>query len=344
VIEIRAGSETIPPGGTVQIKFGLTNPAPIMGGGGNFADSLMISDFFGISVFSPAGDAYGVAGQARGSLNISVFSPLASLGTSDYPFLTIAGQVAATAIPGTSMPLVMSGSFFDPTGAPIAYSVKPGTLTVGGSLSVNNIVPGGGTWPAGTVIRILGTGFSRSTALNRATFRVSSWQAISPTEIDLILAEQASLDHQFVILSNPDKSTVTYYMYIRGVESVKSSFPVVASGTPLFPGQSNLRVQTQQNSSGINGTVLTALAIQNSNTTPVIVKLEASTPATGRIAETTVTLEFGEKITRELGEFFGLKLAPGTTVQATSTSPVQFVGFTADTSTGALAPFALSAF
>src|ERR1700730_10598201 len=61
VAEVRIFNETIPAGGTVQVQAGLTNPRPIMGGAGDFLMSGMMDDVFGISLFSPAGDAYGVA-------------------------------------------------------------------------------------------------------------------------------------------------------------------------------------------------------------------------------------------------------------------------------------------
>jgi hypothetical protein len=341
--ELRFGNEMIPAGGTVQAKLALTNPRPIMGGGGSFNRSLgLMDEVFGISIFSPAGDAYGVAQLVNGSVAITVASPLASLGTNlDYPFLTIAGHVNDTAALGATMPLDLSNvTLVDPTGASISSSAKPGLLTVGGSISVNNIVPGGGAWPAGTIVRVLGTGFSRSTSLNRTSFKISSWNVVSDSEIALVLGSQVKMDNQFVILSNPDKSTVTYFSYIRGVESAKSSVPVVASLMPMFPSLVYSQVQLQQNSRGINNNLSTALSIQNPNPAAVTVRLEAETPAMGKIAETTMTLNFGEKITRDLGEFFGLQLDPGTTVKASSSLPVQFLGFVADPATGATTPFA----
>jgi hypothetical protein len=112
----------------------------------------------------------------------------------------------------------------------------------------------------------------------------------------------------------------------------------------MFPALVYLRVQTQQNSRGINNNLVTALSIQNPNPAPVTIKLEAETPATGKIAETTITLNFGEKITRDLSEFFSLQLNPGTSVKATSTLPVQFLGFVADPVSGAATPFAPATF
>jgi hypothetical protein len=344
VAEVRVFNETIPAGGTVQIKLGLTNPRPIMGGSGDFYSSDLMDAFFGIAVFSPAGDAFGVAGVSNGKVSIHVVSPLASMGTSDYPFVTIAGHVRGDAAAGSTMPLSVTGSFLDPAGTTVALAPKPGVLTVGGSLAVHNIVPGGGVWPAGTVVRVLGAGFGKGTALNRASFKVSGWRIVSPSEIDLTLGEQVEMEHQFVMLSNPDKSTITYYAYLRGVETVASSVPIVASSMPMFPGLTYSQMQIQQNSRGMNNNLVTALSLQNPNPTAAIVSLEAETPATGKIAETTITLAFGEKITRELGEFFGLQLNPGTTVKVRSSLPVQSVGFVADPGTGAVAPFVPSPF
>src|SRR3954454_5336236 len=66
--EIRIESEQIPAGGTVQLKFGLTEPKPILTGTKAFGmGSLRV---LGISVSSTAGDAFGVGQISNGQLRL----------------------------------------------------------------------------------------------------------------------------------------------------------------------------------------------------------------------------------------------------------------------------------
>ena len=338
VSELRVNSETIPPGGTAQIQFALTEPKPIMTGTGRFGLSSFSDFLFGASVNSPAGDAYGIASYYGGSVNISFVSPQLSLGSIvDYPIVTLTTHVRADALVGSTSVLPANMSLIN-TITPITVAPVDGKLTVGGALFIHNVIPGGGTWPAGTLIRVLGGGFGKGTFISRATFRIGAWAVVSPTEIVLRLGQATTMDSQRIDITNSDKSSITYYSYLRGVEAVKSSEPLVVNSDPMYQQLTYLRVATQQYSTGINGTIFTALSVQNSNPSPVIVKIEAETPL-GKIAQTEVTLAFGERITRELGEFFGQTLPIGATVKMTATLPVQVLGFTADRATGAVTPF-----
>jgi len=346
VSEIRANSPVVPAGGTAQIQFSLTEPKPIMTGTGRF--SLDYSDaLFGASVYSTGGDAYGLAAYRNGGVNLTFVSPLITIGTQvDYPIVTLTGHVRADALPGSTYTVPANINLVDPTGAPVQLLAKDGTLTVGGSLYVHNVVPGGGTWPAGTVVRVLGGGFVKGTTVPKTTFRIRSATIVSDSEIDLVLDKATTMDSQRIDVALPDKNktTVTYYSYLRGVEAVKSGEPLVATTDAIYQRLTYLRVAATQQSAGINQSILTALSIQNPNASAATVKLEAYSPISGTFAETTVTLAFGEKISRELGEFFGQALPVGTTVRATSTLPVQFLGFTADRSTGEAVPFVPASF
>ncbi len=345
VSEIRTNSQTIPPGGTAQVQFSLTEPKPIMTGTGRFGFSFA-DTLFGASVNSPGGDAFGVAAYSNGTVNVNIISPQFSLGTiTDYPIVTLTSHVSADALPGSTYPLSANLSLVAPTGTSVIMAPVNGTLTIGGSLFVNNVLPGGGSWPAGTVVRILGGGFSRGTTISRSSFRIRSLTFVSASELDIVLDKTTILDSQRIDVTNPDKAktTITYYSYLRGVEAVKSAEPLVVATDPMYPQLTYLRVAAMQAPFGINQSILTALSMQNPNQTPVIVKLEAQT-AFGKIAETTITLGFGERITRELGEFFGQALPVGATVKATSTLPIQFLGFTADRATGDVTPFMPFAF
>src|SRR3954470_20109013 len=71
--EVRTLSETVPAGGTVQVKHLFTQPRPISSGGTGFAvDSLTID---GVALASPLGDTAGAAVLQNAMLYISVVSP-----------------------------------------------------------------------------------------------------------------------------------------------------------------------------------------------------------------------------------------------------------------------------
>ena len=345
-VELKVSDETIPPGATIQLKMLLTEPRPIMTGTGSFAmDERAFDAFYGISLNSPGGDTFGVASYGKGQFSIAYVSPLGTFGTVvDYPILTVAARVSPSALPGArSLITLGAGSFSNPLGQTLNFvQNRPGVLTVGGKLSIHNVLPGGGTWGPGTVLRVLGTGFIGSGTKIVTKFRTRSARVISDSEIELVLDRVATLDAQQITVSQQDRvgtTQVTYFSYLRGVNVGQSTFGVVATAIPVFPLLSTLQARVMQSGPGFNGGTLTALSLQNPNPTAVTVELTASNTF-GRIARTSVTLAYGEKITRELGEFFGQDLPIGTVVKAEALTPLQVVPFLADRVTGVLTPFA----
>ena len=105
-LEPGIASETLPSGGAMQIKMDLASPLPIIAANVRFAmDPAVFDGIEGASVFSPAGDAYGVALLRGGVLVANLASPQRSLGTqTGFPFLVVAarirpGRPAATRVP-----------------------------------------------------------------------------------------------------------------------------------------------------------------------------------------------------------------------------------------------------
>src|SRR5207245_773312 len=102
-------------------------------------------------------------------------------------------------------------------GVPSVVELQPGGITVGGSVSITNVVPGGGMLPAGGTFRILGMGFSPQTKVQLSPLRASSIQYVSPGEIRVTVKDGGVLDGAKIQVSNPDNSSDTYYSYLRGV-------------------------------------------------------------------------------------------------------------------------------
>src|SRR5579871_1105076 len=156
--------ETAPPGGTVQLKFFLSQPSLITSGElAMDLDPTVFASVTAVSAFSANGDAAGLA-QVQG-LHVDVRFASANGGIgrlAQLPLVVVTATVLSNAVPGktTSITADPSGSaWLDLLGNAYSVSVIPGTITVGGTLSIISITPGGGVLPSGTAIAIQGTGF-----------------------------------------------------------------------------------------------------------------------------------------------------------------------------------------
>jgi len=336
---VRVSSETVPPGGMAQAKVLLTSPQPIPGGGSHFTGTLSTAD--GISLFSSTGDVYGTAVQNGSDVYVQFVSPKGTFGTSveDYPVMTVTFGVPATALPGQQSLLTLDPSTVWQTalGTPLSIEIKPGTLTIGGSVSIANVVPGGGRWPAGTVVRILGMGFTPKTQVQLKSAQASSIVYVSPTEMRMTLKNDTPMDGVEVSVKNPDGSTDSYFSYLRGVPVGVSANPLIASAVPIF--------STNTTTAATLGPLIlpqvgsqyaVGLALQNPGAVTANITLTlAGAPAV------TIALAPGQKISRELGEWFGVPVASGASVQVASDVPVQVLGMLGNSADGSVMPIGL---
>jgi hypothetical protein len=334
--EIRISNETIPAGGTVQVKFSLTEPHPITSTGSNYALDGMSVD--GVALWSPVGDAGGIGLVKNDSLYINAISPSGSLGNGlDYPFLTITSDIPASVKTGTSFPLTWSSdSWLSTATGPMNISIKPGTLVIGGSISIRGVYPGGGTWPAGTLIRVLGTGFSSTTRLT-TKFGISSITVVSANEIDVILRDQTTLDSQQFIAVNKDNSTSSYFSYLRGVLIKQPSRDLLQRAEPAFPLQTHALASLVV--PALTASQFAGLALQNPNPGPLVVTFELDS-ASGGIQVASVILPSGTRLVDDVSSLMnGAVVNPGDTFRLTSTAPLQILGLLGDESAVTVAPF-----
>ncbi len=238
IIEPRIVSETLPSGSLMQIKMELTSPHPIVTGGARFEMDSSFSGFDGVSVFSPSGDAYGAALLRGQTFTANIVSPQASLGTQlDYPFLVVASRIKAGIAAGTQIPINFSPNFVlnAPGGTPYTYVVTNGILTIGGSISVDNVIPGGGVLAAGTTVRILGTGFTPTTQLAPGTLTISNFRYVSPTELNFEMGQTASITGQRLRVKNPaNNNEVVYFSYLRATTIGASGRTLLNGVHPIF--------------------------------------------------------------------------------------------------------------
>jgi hypothetical protein len=331
--EVHTPNELVPAGGTLQAKFLLTEPRPVTSTG----TSYFMNDGFvnGVSLWSADGTAGGVGVVRNGWLYFQGIDPTLSLGTNvDYPFLTITTGVPANAVTGSTVPIGWgSGAYMTGASGPFDLLAKPGTLTIGGSLSISGVYPGGGTWPAGTVIRILGSGFKSNVHL-QTPVKFSSF-TITPQEIDLVLKEQTTMDSQSFQLVNPDGSSDSYFSYMRGTPIQQPSRSFLNSVEPAFPLKTAAIATMGPAPVVSNSGQYLALALQNNSPGPLVVTLQLATQGTS----STVLLGSATRVVDSVAALLGgVNPLPGETVKITSTYPVQILGIMVDESAWTAAP------
>ncbi len=332
-MEVRTLSEKVPAGGTVQVKFLLTQPRPIASGGSSFFMNAFSID--GVSIFSPSGQTAGAAVVNNGTLYLSVISPDSGFGTNlDYPFLTLTLDIPASAPTGSITPLQLGNAVFQGPSGPLTFSdPKPGTLTIGGSISVRGVFPGGGTQPAGTVISVRGTGFVPGTKV-ATKMKTSNPVYVSSTEMRFTLLETTTMDTQSIQATNPDGSQVVFFSYLRGLPLQVPSRALWQQTEPVFQAVTHA-LATMNVPSLANGQFV-GLAVQNPTTGPAVVTFYQQ--RTGATAN--VMLAPGQRVMDDLAVLLGgAGLTAGDAITISATSAVQILGLLGDENAWTVAPF-----
>src|ERR1035437_2937846 len=234
---VRMSSEIAPAGGMAQMKVLLTSPKPISGGGMLVDSGLALGNLDGIALFSDTGDVVGAAVLNGSSVDVRFTSPHGTFGAvPGYPLMTLTTAVPATAFVGQTFQVNLNSSSFwqDLLGFPIPVELKPGSLLVGGSVNISDVIPGGGLMAPGSTFRILGTGFSTKTRVQLNPLKASSIVCLSPAEILVTLKDGGMLDGEMIQVVNPDASTDTYYSYLRGISVGPSMRPLLTHTVPVF--------------------------------------------------------------------------------------------------------------
>jgi uncharacterized protein (TIGR03437 family) len=294
-LTLQISTETAPPGGWAQIK--ISSPTPQLISSGRLVmkfDSAVFGPISSVAVFSAQGDAVGIATVSGQSLDVFVSSPAGGIGQLPHlPVLTVTIPILATAPAGTVSPITLDASpvppgvqWTDPQRNIYSVTVAPGTVTVGGSLSVQNLVPGGGLLPAGKVVRINGTGFSASTAVTIDGVSVSNTQFAGTGEIDLTLGGAADLTGKRVVLRNPDGAQVEFFSAIPSAPDLGTDY--------LAPGVQPLLPMQTWTSAGVTFTERGGvIALQNPNPTAVDVILQTTSVISVLDGQTTATIPPG---------------------------------------------------
>jgi uncharacterized protein (TIGR03437 family) len=295
-LTVQISSEVAPSGGWAQIKVTLPNPQLITKG------ELVVKldpSVFGtteaVATFSAAGDAFGFANITGSQVDAQFTSPSGGIGRlPGLPVLTLTVPMLSMAAAGTISAITADASqstWTDGSGNPYTVTVLPGSVTIGGSLSIQNLSPGGGLLPAGTVVKINGTGFTASTAVEIDGVAVQKTQFVSAQEIDVTLAGAAELTGKRVVVGSEQ--------YFSAMPSAPDRLPA----TGVYP-RYMLSLQTfssaGQDFNLIGGGLM---VLQNQNLTPVTVYFQLQTPVA--IGFPPVTIPAGELYVYSSGELGG---------------------------------------
>jgi hypothetical protein len=320
------------------MKVLVTEPSPVSSGGPRFA---AVSGLFvrGIQLFNPSGDVNGVAMVGSSMVNIAYTSSTGTQG-SDYPIMTVALQLPPNLSTGTKLPFNLDPSStwtLGLLGTATMKPIPPATITVGGSISITDVVPGGGVQPTGTAISVRGIGFQSGTQVQLSNIKASSISVVSPQEIQIVLAEPTQMNGKKIQVTNPDGSSDTYFSYLRGVPLGQSNQPLLASALPIFSSSSY--TQAVFSSGDISSNEFSGIAVQNPNLSPATVTSTLFSSSNVSLGTSTIVVPGGNRIMRETSELTGTAPQPGSYLIVSSDVPVQMFGFQGDNVTGTVVPY-----
>jgi hypothetical protein len=340
-LSLKVLSKTAPPGGTAQLTVALTEPKPIATGCGSIvAPGGPLDNVLGAALFTASGapsDVAGAAVVAGTAVRIQAISPSGDFGNSltGDPIVVVTYHVSPAARLGEAgkMTLDPSSLFFDPAGVAYVQDIKPGSFEVGGSISIDNVIPGSGFLPAGSTVTVMGTGFVPGTKVELDDVPVNT-TVVSANQIDLVTRIDAELHGRRVRATNPDLFRTSYYSYMRATRVGESALPLLARTMPIFPSAA---ASTSIVPVTAGAGQFFALAVQNPNPGSATFSVDLST-ADGPIASTTLTLPPRSKIAREVSELVGIAAPAGSFLSVSSDQGVQVIGLVGDDATSSVAP------
>jgi hypothetical protein len=338
-ISLHIPDESAPPGGVVQMKFLVTEPTPITSGGPRVpVPSDMAVD--GIQLFNPNGDVSGVAMVGPSLVSIASITSTGTQG-SDYPIMTIALQLPASISSGSKLSFGLDPSSTWALGLLGTATLKPfppATITVGGSISITDVVPGGGVLPAGAVVSVRGIGFQNGTQVQLSNVKASSISVVSPQEIQIVLAEPTQMTGKKIQVTNPDGSRDTYFSYMRGIPLGQSNRTLLATAVPIFSSETHSQAVFAVADS-LSASEFTGIAVQNPSLLSATVTFTLFSASNAPLGSSTVVIPSGYRMMRETSELAGVVPPPGSYLVVSSDTPIQTFGFLGDSVSGTVFPF-----
>ena len=323
------------------MKFMVTQPTPISTGGPVVPyDAAMFDGVWGIEVFCATGDVNGVA-MINGSRVSVLYTQSAGSQGTDYPIMTMALHVRPDAVSGSKTQFQLDPSstwILGSLGTATLAPTTPATVTVGGSISILDVVPGGGMLPAGSVASIKGIGFQPKTQVQLNAIKASSIQLVSSQEIRFTLAADTNMTGQKIQVFNPDGSQDTYFSYMRGISLATSKEPLLAGAVPIFSSVTHSWAEFTPMAPA-SGSQFTGIALQNPNMAPANVTVALYSAANALLGSSSFAVPSGYRLMEETSELTGSVPGTGSYLVVSSTQPIQVFGFVGDNAAGTVTPF-----
>jgi len=340
----RVSDERSPPGGMIQLKVKLTIPEPIITGDANVEGQGgaqgPLGPPQGVALFAEEGDVSGAAVVRGQQVSIRFLSRHGTFGTDeDSPIIVVSMPVRPDAAPGQIAPLNLdpSTSFWvTPSGQLYEQEVQPGTFTVGGSVAISNVVPGGGLLPAGATVTISGMGFQPGASVEIDDVKLVSTRYVGPTQLEVVLADGIEMHGRRICVRNRDRSGAMYYSYLRAAALGESRVPLLAATVPIF----STRTFTQSFFFPVlDRHLFLGMAFQNPNPRRALITIELFSAARQLISSSRFTLPSQTRISREISEYLS-EFDPrhGDYLRVSSNVPVQVIGLIGNVAEGTVVP------
>jgi len=238
-LALRVSTETAPAGGWAQIKVTAATPELVAAGAISMdLDPAVFGNIAQVAVFSATGDAIGSANVSGQHVDAHFSSH--SAGIAQLPGLPVFAvwiPVLAGATPGATTAVTLDptiSAWTDAQGDTYAVTALPATFTVGGSVSVAGVTPGGGLQPAGTVLQVAGTGFDATTTVTIDGVAIASQALVNPQEIDVTLGGATDLTGKHFHVANAAGAQVDYFSALPSAPSVPPSGYTAIAGVQLL--------------------------------------------------------------------------------------------------------------
>ncbi|MCX6613308.1 MAG: hypothetical protein NTW74_20975 [Acidobacteria bacterium] len=320
-VSIAISNEIVPASSVAQVKVMLTEPKPIIRTGMKAAfDESFFDEFLGLSA---AGGLTGVGVIDRGTLRLELSTLTPDAYVTGYPLVTIAVKTKPGLPVGYQVPVSLdlaSSSWLDPTGTPFAKEVKPGSVTIGGTQFISNVVPGGGMLKAGDSFLVMGGGFTKDEKGRAEGARLKS---VRPNELQFEVKAAMKLDGTRIVVDNGAREQTTYYAYPRGLKTAPSTNAALRGVVPVFSNGATLEAKA-----GLSGSMssVVGIGLQNPTRGGVTIELECDDVIGSAAGTAKISLGPGEVVFRSYAELFGAAMPVGSySIKAKAKSAFQIV-------------------
>jgi hypothetical protein len=343
---LEVSKESAPAGATAQVHITLTEPKPIIRTRVFLAfEERVVESIQSVAILSENGEATGAAVRFGNLIRIDAASPNGTLGmTEESPLFSIAVKLRADAPEGESaiFRILPESTFYEPDGD--LWTVEdnaPGSVTVGGDLSIDSIVPAGGLVEAGKSVRILGRGFEPWSRVEIDGEPQADVRFVSSTELEFTAASDFQLDRRKVRVLTKSQQSRSFITNFLGVEHAQSLYDLVAAAQPLFSHRAATTAAYRLGHDTESTAPVTAVALQNPGTDAVAAWVEVVGKDGQTLGAGTVVLLAGERSARTLDEIIpGVEVPSGATLRISASSPLQMVALSGDLVSGSLQPLA----